>query len=113
MPPATSPSTFPEDDWPHYVGFVPQLLLDSDPSPENAIAITCGPPIMIKFALPELDKLGFKSEQIYTTLENRMKCGIGKCGRCNVGRNYVCVDGPCSRSSRSRRFPRPSRKHQR
>ena len=84
----------PEDDWPHYVGFVPQLLLDSDPSPENAIAVTCGPPIMIKFVLQNLEKLGFKPEQIYTTLENRMKCGIGKCGRCNAGPYYVCKDGP-------------------
>jgi sulfhydrogenase subunit gamma (sulfur reductase) len=76
------------------VGFVPQLLLDSDPSPENAIAVTCGPPIMIKFVLQNLEKLGFKPEQIYTTLENRMKCGIGKCGRCNAGPYYVCKDGP-------------------
>ncbi len=84
----------PEDDWKHYVGFVPQLLLDTEPSPENAIAVTCGPPIMIKFVLENLEKLGFKPEQIYTTLENRMKCGIGKCGRCNAGPYYVCKDGP-------------------
>ncbi len=84
----------PQDDWKHYVGFVPQLLLDTEPSPENAIAVTCGPPIMIKFVLQNLEKLGFQPEQIYTTLENRMKCGIGKCGRCNAGPYYVCKDGP-------------------
>jgi sulfhydrogenase subunit gamma (sulfur reductase) len=64
------------------------------PSAENAIAVVCGPPIMIKFTLPVLTKLGFKAENIFTTLENRMKCGVGKCGRCNVGKTYVCKDGP-------------------
>lgn len=83
-----------EEKWDHYVGFVPQMLLDTKPSPENTIAITCGPPIMIKFVLQNLEKLGFVPSQIYTTLENRMKCGIGKCGRCNVGQYYVCKDGP-------------------
>ncbi len=83
-----------EEGWEHNVGFVPQMLLDLNPSPENKIAITCGPPIMIRFVLENLKKLGFADEQIYTTLENRMKCGIGKCGRCNVGNLYVCKDGP-------------------
>jgi len=83
-----------EEGWPHYVGFVPSLLMEVNPSPENTIAITCGPPIMIKFVLENLKKLNFADEQIYTTLENRMKCGFGKCGRCNVGNLYVCKDGP-------------------
>jgi len=83
-----------EEGWPHFVGFVPTLLMEVAPSPENAIAVTCGPPIMIKFVIQNLEKLGFAPEQIYTTLENRMKCGIGKCGRCNVGHLYVCKDGP-------------------
>ena len=81
-------------DWKGEVGFVPSVLEKVAPSPENTIAIVCGPPIMIKFTFPVLDKLGFKPEQIYTTLENRMKCGVGKCGRCNVGKMYVCKDGP-------------------
>jgi NAD(P)H-flavin reductase len=68
--------------------------MEVNPSPENTIAITCGPPIMIKFVLENLKKLNFADEQIYTTLENRMKCGFGKCGRCNVGNLYVCKDGP-------------------
>lgn len=80
--------------WNNHVGFVPQYLLDLKPSPENTIAITCGPPIMIKFVLQNLVELGFGDDQIYTTLENRMKCGIGKCGKCNVGGVYVCKDGP-------------------
>ena len=83
-----------EEDWGHNVGFVPQMLLDLNPSPDNTIVITCGPPIMIRFVLENLKKLGFEDEQIYTTLENRMKCGIGKCGRCNAGGMYVCKDGP-------------------
>jgi NAD(P)H-flavin reductase len=74
--------------------FVPQLVEVVKPSPENAIAVTCGPPIAIKFITQALDRLGWKSSQIYTTLENRMKCGIGKCGRCNIGDIYVCKHGP-------------------
>ncbi|NLJ56470.1 MAG: heterodisulfide reductase subunit F [Firmicutes bacterium] len=83
-----------EEGWEHYVGFVPSLLMEVDPSPENTIAITCGPPVMINFVLQNLKELNFTDEQIYTTLENRMKCGIGKCGRCNVAHLYVCKDGP-------------------
>jgi NAD(P)H-flavin reductase len=81
-------------DWKGEIGFVPSVLEKLSPPAENAIAIVCGPPVMIKFTFPVLDKLGFKSENIYTTLENRMKCGVGKCGRCNVGKMYVCKDGP-------------------
>jgi len=81
-------------DWKGEVGFVPTILDKMNPSSENAIAITCGPPIMIKFVLQNLQKAGFAPEQIITTLENRMKCGLGKCGRCNIGGTYVCIDGP-------------------
>jgi len=83
-----------EDGWEKYVGFVPNNLLEVKPSPKNSIAITCGPPIMIKFVIQNLEKLGFTEDQIFTTLEMRMKCGIGKCGRCNIGNLYVCKDGP-------------------
>jgi len=54
----------------------------------------CGPPIMMKFTLPVLKDLGFNDEDILFSLEMRMKCGIGKCGRRNVGSKYVCSDGP-------------------
>ena len=63
-------------------------------NPRNTVAATCGPPIMIKFVIQNLEKLGFTDDQIFTTLEMRMKCGIGKCGRCNIGNLYVCKDGP-------------------
>ena len=58
------------------------------------MAIICGPPIMIKYTLPVMQKLGFTEDNIITTLANRMKCGCGKCGRCNIGSVYVCKDGP-------------------
>lgn len=82
------------EGWEHSVGLIPNVLLELEPKPENAVAITCGPPIMIKFTLQALQKLGFQDEQIITTLEKRMKCGVGICGRCNIGTKYVCVDGP-------------------
>jgi NAD(P)H-flavin reductase len=81
-------------DWKGEVGFVPHVLEKMNPSSDNTIALVCGPPIMIKLTLPVLAKLGFAPGDTFTTLENRMKCGIGKCGRCNVGKYYVCVDGP-------------------
>jgi NAD(P)H-flavin reductase len=81
-------------DWQDHVGFVPTVLEQAAPSPENTIAVLCGPPIMIKFTLTALQKLGFTAENVYTTLENRMKCGVGKCGRCNVGSVYICKEGP-------------------
>ncbi len=77
-----------------FTGFVATTVLALKCNPENALAVICGPPIMIKTAVGSLAKLGWKDEQIYTTLENKMKCGIGKCGRCNIGGVYVCVDGP-------------------
>ena len=82
------------EGWQHKVGLIPNVLLEMAPTPNNCVAITCGPPIMIKFTLQALENLGFAPEQIVTTLEKRMKCGIGICGRCNIGGKYVCVDGP-------------------
>jgi NAD(P)H-flavin reductase len=75
-------------------GFVPTVLNEVAPKPDDTIAITCGPPIMIKFVLQNLAKLGFADEQVITTLEARMKCGIGICGRCNIGSHFICKDGP-------------------
>ncbi len=80
--------------WKYNVGFVPAVTKEKAPGAENAYAIVCGPPIMIKFTLPVLTDLGFPPERIITSLEMRMKCGIGMCGRCNIGTEYVCKDGP-------------------
>ena len=81
-------------DWSHKEGLITTLVEAVHPSPKNAITITCGPPIMIKFAMLTLQKLGFASEQNWVTLEAKMKCGIGKCGRCNLGGVFICTDGP-------------------
>jgi NAD(P)H-flavin reductase len=83
-----------DPNWKYNVGFVPTIVKEKAPSSENAYAIVCGPPIMIKFTLPTLAELGFPPERIITSLEMRMKCGIGMCGRCNIGTEYVCKDGP-------------------
>ena len=80
--------------WTRHVGFVPQIVEQVAPSPDNSVALICGPPIMIKFTQPGLDKMGWQGDQIILSLENRMKCGIGICGRCNVGPYYICKDGP-------------------
>ena len=84
----------PEENWLHHVGYVPDVVKAVAPSPENAVAVVCGPPIMTKFTLPALLELGFLPETIFTSLEKRMKCGLGKCGRCNLGHKYICKDGP-------------------
>jgi len=83
-----------DETWKGREGFVPAVCKEVAPSPKNAVAVICGPPIMIKFTLPVFFDLGFSKENILTSLEMRMKCGIGKCGRCNVGYKYVCSDGP-------------------
>lgn len=81
-------------DWKGEIGFVPTVVEKASLKAENTYAIICGPPIMIKYTMPVLLKLGFEENKIITTLENRMKCGFGKCGRCNIGNVYVCKDGP-------------------
>ncbi|MBU4575110.1 MAG: FAD/NAD(P)-binding protein, partial [Desulfarculus sp.] len=82
------------EGWDGLVGFVPTVTEQVAPKPDNAVALICGPPVMIRFTQPVFDKLGWQPEQIVMSLENRMKCGIGICGRCNVGPEYVCKDGP-------------------
>ncbi len=91
-----------QENWDGHVGFVPNFVKEvaekfDEEKKANTTAVLCGPPIMIKFTLQGLSEIGFSKEQIYTTLELRMKCAIGKCGRCNVGSKYVCKDGPVFR----------------
>ncbi len=91
-----------QENWDGHVGFVPNFVKEvaekfDDEKKANTTAVLCGPPIMIKFTLQGLGEIGFNKEQIFTTLELRMKCAIGKCGRCNVGSKYVCKDGPVFR----------------
>ena len=82
------------EGWEHEQGLITTLIEKINPSLENTITVTCGPPIMIKFTMMTLEKLGFRPEQNWVTLEAKMKCGIGKCGRCNLGEKYICTDGP-------------------
>ncbi len=85
-----------QEGWDGHVGFVPNYVKELNPDISKTV-LMCGPPIMIKFTLAGLKELGFKDTQVYTTMELRMKCGIGKCGRCNIGNKYVCKDGPVFR----------------
>ncbi|RLB01802.1 MAG: heterodisulfide reductase subunit F, partial [Deltaproteobacteria bacterium] len=94
-----------DPDWKYNVGFVPTITKEKAPSSENAYAIVCGPPIMIKFTLPILTELGFPPERVIMSLEMRMKCGIGMCGRCNIGTEYVCKDGPVFTLSQLNQMP--------
>jgi sulfhydrogenase subunit gamma (sulfur reductase) len=82
------------ETWDGRVALIPDVLRDMKPSPVNTVAIICGPPLMIRFVLVALKDLGFANNQIVTTLEQKMKCGLGKCARCNVGDKYICKDGP-------------------
>lgn len=93
------------EGWQHHVGLVPRVLRDLAPASENSVAFICGPPVMIRFTLPELQELGFAPERIFTSLEKRMKCGIGKCGRCNIGPEYICTDGPVFSFARLKQLP--------
>ncbi len=86
----------PQEGWDGHVGFVPNFVKELG-FDTNKTVLMCGPPIMIKFTLAGLMELGFAREQVYTTMELRMKCALGKCGRCNIGDKYVCKDGPVFR----------------
>ena len=85
-----------QEGWDGHVGFVPSYLKELEFATDKTVLV-CGPPIMIKFVLAALTEMGFDKTQVYTTLELRMKCGVGKCGRCNIGSKYVCKDGPVFR----------------
>ncbi len=86
----------PQPEWDGHVGFVPDYVKELKFNPDS-VALVCGPPIMIKYTLAALLEMGFDKTQVYTTLELKMKCGVGKCGRCNIGSKYVCKDGPVFR----------------
>ncbi len=93
-----------QEGWDGHVGFVPNYVKELNPDTKKTV-LMCGPPIMIKFTLAGLKELGFKDTQIYTTLEMKMKCGIGKCGRCNIANKYICKDGPVFRFDQLNELP--------
>jgi sulfhydrogenase subunit gamma (sulfur reductase) len=94
-----------DEAWKGRVGLVPLVLKELAPASNNAVSIVCGPPIMLKFTIPPLLELGFQPEDILTSLERKMTCGIGTCGRCNVGPYYVCKDGPVFSYARIKDIP--------
>ncbi|MDP8211424.1 MAG: FAD/NAD(P)-binding protein [Candidatus Stygibacter australis] len=87
----------PYEGWHGKVGFIPSLVKDLALKPDNSIAVICGPPIMIRLTVEALKAMNWKAEQIFTTLEMKMQCGIGQCGRCNIGGKLICKDGPVFR----------------
>ena len=94
----------PQEGWDGHVGFVPAFVKELGLDARDTVLL-CGPPIMIKFTLAALIELGFDKTQVFTTMELRMKCGIGKCGRCNIGDKYVCKDGPVFRCDQLDEMP--------
>ena len=93
-----------QPDWDGHVGFVPNYVKELGFDTSKTV-VMCGPPIMIKFTLAGLEELGFQRDQVYTTFELKMKCALGKCGRCNIGDKYVCKDGPVFRLDQMSELP--------
>ncbi|MBF0408769.1 MAG: FAD/NAD(P)-binding protein [Candidatus Riflebacteria bacterium] len=95
-----------DEKWNKCIGHVPSVLENIvKPQIENTKVITCGPPVMIKFTIQSLIKMGFQPREIITTLEMKMQCGIGKCGHCNIGSMYICKDGPVFNCEQLKSFP--------
>lgn len=92
-------------EWDGQVGFVPSVVEKAGIDAGHAVALVVGPPVMIKFTLPVLTRMGLADRDVYTSLENRMKCGVGKCGRCNCGPVYVCKEGPVFTLEQLRQLP--------
>ncbi|MCD4785262.1 MAG: FAD/NAD(P)-binding protein [Candidatus Eremiobacteraeota bacterium] len=92
------------EKWDHTVGVVTVLYDVAKLDPANTIAVICGPEIMMRFACRSLLKKGFYAPQIYLSLERRMKCGVGKCGHCQLGSKFVCKDGPVFRYDEAKEF---------
>ncbi len=94
-----------DDTWDGHVGLVTTIMEDSDVDFSNAVAIVCGPPIMMKFVTFKLVELGVKDEDIYLSMEKNMSCGFGKCGHCRLGTFYCCKDGPVFTYDEVKEFP--------
>ncbi len=93
-------------EWDGEVGLLPHVFERLVLKPDGRVVVVCGPPIMLHFMFLSLEKIGFTPEQVVTTMENKMKCGLGQCGRCNIGRFFVCRDGPVFTWAQVRAFPR-------
>jgi sulfhydrogenase subunit gamma (sulfur reductase) len=94
-----------DGDWKGRVGLVPDVVSDVAPAADGTYAVVCGPPAMTRYTLPVLERLHFPPERVVLSLEMKMKCGIGMCGRCNIGSSYVCKEGPVFTLAGLRRLP--------
>ncbi len=83
-----------EGPWEGYVGFVTDLIPKAGINPERTVALVCGPEVMMRFTIKRLYEVGLKDNQIYLSLERRMRCGVGLCGHCQIGPYFVCKHGP-------------------
>ena len=90
--------------WVGHVGVVPALLRGAPFDPARAVAFVCGPEVMMRFTVRDLNALGVSDDRIFVSLERSMKCGVGLCGHCQVGPLFLCKDGPVVRFDRARRF---------
>jgi NAD(P)H-flavin reductase len=94
-----------DDGWKSNVGVVTTILAAKDVNIKNAVAVVCGPPIMMKFATQKLLEFGFAPKDIYLSMEKNMSCGVGKCGHCMIGKFYVCKDGPVFTYEQIEQYP--------
>jgi len=84
----------PDDSWDGEVGLVTKPFEHLEIAPEHTFGAVCGPPVMYKFVVEEMRKKGISYDHIYMSFERHMKCGMGKCGHCQIGHQYCCIDGP-------------------
>lgn len=94
-----------DENWTGHVGVVTNLMTDLRVDPSRTAALLCGPPVMFKFVVGALRKAGTVDENIWVSLERHMKCGVGKCGHCQINNLYVCQDGPVFRFSEIEEVP--------
>jgi sulfhydrogenase subunit gamma (sulfur reductase) len=83
-----------DDNWTGNVGVITTLFRKISINPRNTVGVICGPPVMYRFVLMELFGKGISEGNIYLSLERRMKCGVGKCGHCQINNVYACQSGP-------------------
>ncbi len=95
-----------DETWTHNVGVVTTIMKPADiQDVKNAFSIGCGPPIMLRFMVPVLLKMGFAEEHMFFSLEKNMSCGMGLCGHCRIGNLYVCKDGADFSYDKIKDFP--------
>ncbi|HBU69364.1 MAG TPA: oxidoreductase [Elusimicrobia bacterium] len=97
----------PIGQWDETVGLVTCLLDQVKVDLKNTVSIVCGPPIMMKFGSRKLLDIGYTHSNIYLSMEGNMSCGIGKCGHCQIGHNFICKDGPVFTYEQLKHIPDP------